>query len=254
MSAWRRLRGLVARPQPQFEPRWAAMLDAEFQHWGTLSPDERRRMERLIAEFLATNRFEAARGFELTEEVRVLIAAQASMLLLGLPIDEFPPIRSIIVHPSTVRLHGTHAVGNGLQSTSTRLLAGQASYKDSIVLSWAAAKRGANRPDGGQNVVYHEFAHLLDMLDGVTDGTPPLEDDDARRRWVEVCTTAYDAVRAEGSPVLRPYAGTNPAEFFAVATEVFFNRPHELCEHEPALYGELRSFYRQDPALRVRPG
>jgi Mlc titration factor MtfA (ptsG expression regulator) len=102
------------------------------------------------------------------------------------------------------------------------------------------------------NVVYHEFAHQLDMLDGITDGTPPLEDEAARRRWVEVCTAAYDSVRAEGSPVLRAYAGTNPAEFFAVATEAFFNRPSELSEHEPALYAELRSFYRQDPAERLR--
>jgi Mlc titration factor MtfA (ptsG expression regulator) len=100
--------------------------------------------------------------------------------------------------------------------------------------------------------VYHEFAHQLDMLDGLTDGTPPLGDEAARQRWVEVCTAAYDTVRAEGSPVLRRYAGTNPAEFFAVATEVFFNRPLELCEHEPALFAELRSFYRQDPAARLR--
>ena len=100
--------------------------------------------------------------------------------------------------------------------------------------------------------MYHEFAHQLDMLDGITDGTPPLGDDDAARaRWVEVCTAAYDMVRAEGSPVLRPYAGTNPAEFFAVATEVFFNRPLDLRTHEPALYAELQAFYRQDPAARA---
>ena len=92
------------------------------------------------------------------------------------------------------------------------------------------------------------------MLDGIVDGTPPLADDAARRRWVEVCTAAYDNVRAAGSPVLRPYAGTNPAEFFAVATEVFFNRPLDVCEHEPALYEELRQFYRQDPAARLRAG
>jgi len=254
MSMRQRLRDLFSRPELRFEPRWRELLAEGFEHWRALSPDETERMEHLITTVLATNRFEAARGFELTEEVRVLIAAQASMLLLGLPIDEYPPISSIIVHPSTVRLHGTHAVGSGLQSSGTRLLAGQATYKDSVVLSWAAAKRGAQRPQGGQNVVYHEFAHLLDMLDGVTDGTPPLEDDAARTRWVEVCTAAYDTVRAEGSPVLRPYAGTNPAEFFAVATEVFFNRPHELAEHEPALYAELRSFFRQDPAARIAPG
>ncbi len=251
MSLLDRLRGAFRRPAPTFDPSWRPLLAEQFEHWGTLSPAELERMEVLIAAFLATNRFEAARGFELTEEVRVLIAAQASMLLLGLRIDEFPPISSIIVHPSTVRLNGSRNIGQGVHSSGTQLLAGQATYKDAVVLSWAATKRGAKRPQGGQNVVYHEFAHLLDMLDGVTDGTPPLEDDDARVRWVEVCTRAYDTVRAEGSPVLRPYAGTNPAEFFAVATEVFFNRPHQLCEHEPELYAELRAFYGQDPAARI---
>jgi Mlc titration factor MtfA (ptsG expression regulator) len=183
----------------------------------------------------------------------VLIAAQASMLLLGLELDEYPTLTSVIVHPSTVRLRGEHGVGGGaVRSSSLQTLAGQAHYRGPVVLSWTAARRGARFPGGGQNVVYHEFAHQLDMLDGITDGTPPLgDDDDARRRWVEVCTAAYDAVRAAGSPVLRDYAGTNPAEFFAVATEVFFNRPVDLREHEPALYAELLGFYRQDPATRV---
>lgn len=207
-------------------------------------------METLVARFVHDNRWEAAQGFELTEDIKVMIAAQASMLLLGLELDEYPQLTSIIVHPSTVRLHGERSVGSGLRSSGTQTLAGQAHYQGPVVLSWSAAKRGARFPTHGQNVVYHEFAHQLDMLDGITDGTPPLGDVDAQQRWSEVCTTAYDTVRAEGSPVLRDYAGTNPAEFFAVATEVFFNRPVDLREHEPALYDELLSFYRQDPAAR----
>jgi len=214
-------------------------------------------MRLLVADFVHDTRWEAASGFDLTEPIRVVIAAQASMLLLGLGIDSYPDLTSVIVHPSTVRLRGTHATGGGTFSTSTQHLAGQAHYQGPVLLSWSAARRGARFPQGGQNVVYHEFAHRLDMLDGVTDGTPPLGDERdpdvraARQRWVDVCTAAYDTVRAEGSPVLRPYAGTNPAEFFAVATEVFFNRPTELCEHEPALYRELQAFYGQDPAARV---
>ncbi len=208
-------------------------------------------MESLVAAFFHDTRWEPANGFELSDEVRVMISAQASMLLLGLEIDEYPQLTSVIVHPSTVRLHGEHAVGGGLRRSGTQTLAGQAHYRGPVVLSWAAARRGARFPAGGQNVVYHEFAHQLDMLDGITDGTPPLGDDAARQHWVEVCTEAYDTVRAEGSPVLRPYAGTNPAEFFAVATEVFFNRPLELGEHEPALYEALQAFYCQDPAARA---
>jgi hypothetical protein len=245
-----RLRRLLVRPDPEFDPRWDELLAAEFQHWRALTTDERERMEWLLSGFVDGWRWEAAKDFDLTEDVKVLIAAQAAMLLLGLEINEFPYLSSVIVHPSTVRLSGHYAMGGGLMSSSPRTLLGQAQYRGPVVLSWSAAKSGARRPERGQNVVYHEFAHRLDMLDGVTDGTPPLDDEADRRRWVEVCTTAYDAVRAQGSPVLRPYAGTNPAEFFAVATEVFFNRPHDLCEHEPALYQELRGFYKQDPAAR----
>jgi Mlc titration factor MtfA (ptsG expression regulator) len=249
-----RLRRLLAGAEPVFEDRWRDLLTREFEHWSTLTDDEAERMERLVASFVRGWRWEAAKDFDLTEEVKVLIAAQAAMLLLGLEIDEFPHLSSVIVHPSTVRLTGHHATGGGLMSSSPRTLLGQAQYRGPVVLSWSAARSGARRPERGQNVVYHEFAHRLDMLDGVTDGTPPLENDADRQRWVEVCTTAYDTVRAEGSPVLRPYAGTNPAEFFAVATEVFFNRPHDLCEHEPALYHELHGFYHQDPAARPSPG
>jgi Mlc titration factor MtfA (ptsG expression regulator) len=235
----------------QFDESWRPVLESGFGHWSLLQPAELQRMESLVARFVGTTRWEAANGFELTDDIKVLIAAQASMLLLGLDLDGYDDVTSIIVHPSTVRLRGTHPTGGGTYSSTPRVIAGQAHYRGPVLLSWAAARHGARYPGSGHNVVYHEFAHRLDMLDGVTDGTPPLGDDAARRRWVDVCTTAYDAVRAEGSPVLRQYAGTNPAEFFAVATEVFFNQPHELREYEPALYGEQRSFYQQDPAARV---
>lgn len=209
------------------------------------------RMEALVTAFFHDTTWEAARGFEVTDDMKVLIAAQASMLLLGLEIDEYPQLTSVIVHPSTVRLHGEYSTGGGVRASGVQTLAGQAHYRGPVVLSWSAARHGARFPASGQNVVYHEFAHQLDMLDGITDGTPPLGDEATRDRWVEVCTAAYDTVRAKGSPVLRPYAGTNPAEFFAVATEVFFNLPLDMRGHEPALYRELRGFYRQDPAERA---
>ncbi len=252
MTVLSRLRRLLAPAPAEFDESWRPILAGSFQHWTMLTPAETARMESLVAHFFHDMRWEASNGFVLTEPIKVLISAQASMLLLGLDLDEYGQVTSVIVHPSTVHLRGHHPTGGGVFSSAPRRLAGQAQYRGPVVLSWAAARRGARFPDHGENVVYHEFAHQLDMLDGVTDGTPPLGDEDARRRWVEVCTTAYDAVRAVGSPVLRPYAGTNPAEFFAVATEVFFNRPVELCEHEPALYGELRAFFGQDPAARWR--
>ncbi len=249
MLGW--LRQLFDTTPPEFDEEWRPALVAGFQHWSLLDQAELERMEALVARFMVTIDWEAANGFELTEQIKVLIAAQASMLLLGLDLDGYDDVTSVIVHPANVRLRGSRPSGGGTFSSSPIVIAGQAHYQGPVLLSWAAARRGAKFPEHGQNVVYHEFAHRLDMLDGVTDGTPPLADAAAMARWTKVCTAAYDEVRAQGSPVLRPYAGTNPAEFFAVATEVFFNQPHELCEHEPALYGELLSFYRQDPAVRI---
>lgn len=246
-----RFRRRWAAPEPEFDDRWDELLTREFEHWRTLSADELERMRMLVAHFVDDTHWEAAQGFTLTEEIRVLIAAQASMLLLGLELDEFPLVSSVIVHPSTVVQRGEHVTSGGLRSSSPQMLLGQAHYRGPVLLSWSATRRGAKFPQRGENVVYHEFAHQLDMIDGITDGTPPLDDEAARERWVEVCTKAYDAVRADRSEVLRPYAGTNPAEFFAVATEVFFNRPDALRTHEPALYTELAAFYQQDPAERL---
>jgi Mlc titration factor MtfA (ptsG expression regulator) len=119
------------------------------------------------------------------------------------------------------------------------------------MVTWSSARREAANPRLGRDVVLHEFVHKLDMRDGVSDGTPLIEDEALRERWIEVCTTEYENVRA-GRSVLRPYAGTNAAEFFAVASETFFTVPLDVESLEPELYDVLRAFYGQDPAARVR--
>jgi Mlc titration factor MtfA (ptsG expression regulator) len=120
-----------------------------------------------------------------------------------------------------------------------------------VLLAWDQARDAARHPGRGQNVVYHEFAHKLDMLDDVLDGTPPLGRGGDLARWVEVCTEAYRALQAGiERPPLQPYGATNPAEFFAVATEAFFDVPVALQRHEPRLYEVLRDFYDQDPMSR----
>ncbi|MFK7917656.1 MAG: zinc-dependent peptidase [Ilumatobacter sp.] len=245
------VRRLFSRPQPEFDLAWEPVLRNGFAHWATLNDAEQHRMRMLIARFIAENDWEAAQGMEIDDEVRVLIAGQACLLLLGLDIDEFFDVTSVIVHRSTVRLRGTHRSAAGTMSDGVQHLAGQATPQGPVVLSWAAVRRGGLRPEHGQNVVYHEFAHRLDMLDGLTDGTPPLGSDEAAARWARVCTPAFERVQ-QGESVLRQYAATNIAEFFAVATEMFLNRPFDLVEHEPDLYGELVAFYGQDPAQRSR--
>ncbi len=172
------------------------------------------------------------------------------MLLLGLDLDEYIDVSSVIVHASTMRVNTSRPTGGGVWSTGTQHVAGQAHPRGPVMLSWSAARHGAKAPERGLNVVYHEFAHRLDMMDGVTDGTPPLGDEAAQSRWHDVCTAAFARVN-DGASILRGYAGTNPAEFFAVATELFFNRPFDVYTHEHELYVELRSFYGQDPAARL---
>jgi MtfA peptidase len=218
-----------------------------------LRPDERDRLVTLVEQFVRDTRWEAARGFTLTDEMRLTIATHACRLLLGLDLDGFADVTTVIVHPSTVVLRGPRGLGaGGLVAAGPYPVHGQAHYRGPVVLSWAAVRSSVAFPDRGTDVVAHEFAHQLDMLDGTIDGTPPLDDPDARQRWIDICTRVYEELRAgRGSQVLRPYAGTNPGEFFAVATEVFFCRPAELALAEPDLYRELVAFYGQDPATRA---
>lgn len=241
-----------SRSAPAFDPGWEALLHDRFDEWPRLSDGERDRMRDLIAAFMAATNWEASRDFAVTDEMAVLIAAQACLLLLGLDLDAYPHRPTVIVHPSTVVLHGRRGVGVGrVEADGPQRIDGQANFRGPVVVSWRAVDAGLRWPERGTNVVYHEFAHVLDMLDGTVDGTPPLDDAAARARWIEVCTTAYEHVRDGDEPsVLRSYAGVNPGEFFAVATEVFFTQPVALRDEEPDLYRELVGFYRQDPASR----
>ena len=248
VSWWRR--GLRASDLEAFERAWPAVA-ARVPQWHVLTGDERERLHALARRFVSRTRFEAARGFLLRPEHCATVAAHASLLLLGLPDDDFVDARTVILHRSTVVLHGRRPAGGGLEANGPFPILGQAHYRGPVLLSWSAVVAGT-RPGAGSNVVLHEFAHQLDMIDGTVDGTPPLDDPEARARWIEVCTAAYDVVRARrDESVLRPYAGTNPGEFFAVATEVYFTRPVELRAQEPALYAELDGYYGLDLAARA---
>jgi Mlc titration factor MtfA (ptsG expression regulator) len=134
-------------------------------------------------------------------------------------------------------------------------LLGLAEFDGPIIIAWDEVRRNARHPEHGHNVVYHEFAHKLDMLDGVIDGRPPLGRGDAVARWAAVCNEEYEKVRAGlGGHLIDDYAATDPAEFFAVVTEVFFDIPVGMEAEKPELYDVLRDFYQQDPAARARKG
>ena len=236
----------------EFADEWRVMLASKWKMWTLLNHDEQLRLEDLTVRFVASKRWEAANGFELTESMQVLIAAQACLLVLELEGDPYRGVGTILVHPTTVVLEGQRSTGTaGLVSSDPYPILGQAQFGGPTVLAWDTVSYEARHPARGQNVVYHEFAHKLDMIDGVLDGTPPLVEPQARARWVEVCTREFRALqRGNATGVLRDYGGENPGEFFAVATETFFSRPVAMRAVQPDLYGVLDGFYRQDPAAR----
>ncbi|MCW2776853.1 MAG: hypothetical protein JWN17_578 [Frankiales bacterium] len=233
-----------------------ALVAEHLAVWRQLDDDERQRLLELTDALLSHKQWEAARGFALDDTVRVVVAAQAALLVLGLGVDHYRLVSGIVVHPSTLETAGVRA-GPSLGTVTADHLAVVGLAQDGrgpLVVAWDEALAGAHRLQRGHNVVLHEFAHKLDMLDGVIDGTPVL-DADARATWTAVCTEVYrDLVAGVPRPPLRDYAATNPGEFFAVATEVFFEQAAELAAYEPALYHVLQGFYRQDPAERdARP-
>ncbi|QXC61904.1 zinc-dependent peptidase [Aquihabitans sp. G128] len=233
---------------------WEQIVERAVAHWAYLDDDERDALAGHIEALVTTKRWEAANGFELTDEIRTVISAQAGLLILGLDLDHYADVGAIIVHPSTMRFRRTSqgSIAGTVVDGDVDLL-GEASYQGPVVIAWDSARHSARHPERGHDVVLHEFAHKLDMLDHVVDGTPPLPDAAARQRWVDVCSHELHLLRTgQGGPLLDPYGAADPAEFFAVATEVFFNRPVDVQAHKPELYAVLGAFYRQDPAERVR--
>lgn len=248
----RRHRARRAYLEAGFRPDWRDLLDRDMGHWRGLSPPQQTRLERLALALMADIAWEAARGFEVSDEIRLLVSAQAAVLGLGLADDAFRNVRDVLVHPTTVVLGGPHSQVAGLVSDDPVPVLGEAVFDGPLVLAWDAVLDDARHPGRGQNVVFHEFAHELDMLDGAADGIPPFPTAAERARFDAATAPAYEAVVAgEGGRSLRPYGGVNRAEFFAVATEAFFDVPGRLRLEHPDLYEALGGFYRQDPAERV---
>jgi Mlc titration factor MtfA (ptsG expression regulator) len=243
----RRRRRILAEPFPAV---WERYLEDNVRFYGRLDADQRHRLRELIQVFVAEKTWEGCGGLELTEEIQVTIAAQACLLVLGRSDRMYDDVQSILVYPSTVvappRRLGTFEQPRAPVSHGTTLL-GEAWLGGPVVLAWDSVL-AAGREEIHGNVVFHELAHKLDMATGTVDGTPPLESRAERRRWADVCTAAYLQHRMfvdRGWPTLMDeYGATNEAEFFAVATEMYFRTPGELAHEHPALYRLLRDFYR----------
>ena len=252
----RRRRQNRIRSRP-FPAGWRDILQRRYTLYSRLPAADRRELEGWIRVFLAEKRFEGCGGQEITDEVRVLVAAQACLLLLHRATDCYPRLRSILVYPSSYLAKTQRQRPDGTVAEWHQPRGGESWHHGAVVLAWDGAFAGAVESDKDRNLVLHEFAHQLDEEDGVADGAPLLEGATFSgtlrryRAWARVLSKEFQMLRraaeAGQETVLDTYGAQNPAEFFAVATECFFERPKRLQERHPALYAELKEFYRQDP-------
>ena len=245
----RRRKRLRSRPFPR---KWLTLIQQHVVFFNRLSAADRTELLGHIQVFLAEKRFEGCGGFAITDEVRVTIAAQACLLLLHRRTDYFPKLLTILVYPLTYMADEKRQVGDHLWEEGTVSRLGETGRQmGSLVLSWGAVKHGAADPSDGKNVVLHEFAHQLDFENDATDGVPGLETREQQLAWSAVMRSEFASLRAadaSGVPtLLDTYGATDPAEFFAVSVEAFFEQPRALRAHHPKLYAELQTYFQQDP-------
>jgi len=223
-------------------------------HYRHLSPGEQARLRDELRVFVAEKNWEGCGGLQVTEEMKVTIAAQACLMTLGLDGEPFRDVLSVLIYPAgySVPQERWHS-GWSIAGESARL--GESWYRGPVILSWAEIEDDSRHPGYGNNLIWHEFAHQIDMLDRSTNGTPPLETREARRQWHDVMTSEFEQLKSDAragrSTVLDTYGAESEAEFFAVATECFFDAPAELRSEHPRLYELLSGYYRQDPAARI---
>ena len=245
---WRAWRREQLRAEP-FPAAWRQILRRRVPAVARLPSDLQRRLKRQIQVFIAEKPFIGCQGQRINDEVRVTIAAQACLLLLGdAQPDCYPRLRQILVYPEAFVVQRERALGGGVVQDQRHALSGESWSQGQIVLAWSEVLGGAADPADGRNVVLHEFAHQIDQDSGSADGQPWRASAAQRRRWAAVMGDALEQLRATPSALLDAYGASDPAEFFAVATEVFFERPHELAAEAPAVYRELSDLYGMHPA------
>ena len=250
-----RRRKLLDAPFPE---EWLAIIERNVPIYSRLPEADQAELRGDVAVFIDEKIFEGCGGLEMTDEIRVTIAAQACLLLLHRETDYYPDLRTILVYPSTYVAPITEHGDAGLITEGESARLGEAWTHGAVVLSWDAVRRGAADFHDGQNVVLHEFAHKLDQESGDANGAPPLEHTSMYVAWARVLGAAYAELQRESRlghrDVLDAYGATNPAEFFAVATEAFFEKPAQLKRKHPELYEELALYYQQDPERYVDRG
>jgi Mlc titration factor MtfA (ptsG expression regulator) len=242
---WRRQR--VLRQSALDVETWRRVA-GKFSFIRRLKPDEQERLRQLVVLFLSEKRIHGAGGLELTDEMRTGIAIQACILILNLDLDYYAGWVEIIVYPDEFVPERQYTDDAGVVHVTHEPLAGEAWLQGPLILSYADVARSG---EDGINVIIHEFAHKLDMLNGSPNGYPPLHKNMSREVWASAFEQAYKdfcgRVERREDSLIDPYAAEDPGEFFAVLSEVFFETPEVVKQEYPKVYEQLCLFYRQDP-------
>src|SRR4028119_1128518 len=248
----RRRNRLKHRP---FPPLWNAVIENNLPIYLQFSPNERRQLQGHIQVLLAEKQFIGCGGLQVTEEIKLIVAAVSCLLLLNERGKYFPKLRSILIYPSAYLANETSAIGGYVVEEKRVARLGESWTNDQLVLSWEQVKQDTYNWRDGRNVVLHEFAHQLDQEDGKAEGVPILLRNSDYPLWAQVMAAEYQQlcndVEEGVKTVMDSYGATNPAEFFAVATETFFEKPQQLLKKHPALYEQLQHYYQLDPVQWV---
>lgn len=244
-----RRRRVQARP---FPASWPDIVSRNARFRARLDPELQRKLDQAIQVLVHEKNWEGCGGLSLGDEHRVTIAAHAARLTLGFDGDFFDDLRSVLIYPSAYEAPSRDILGPGVVVEGLSGRVGEAWNRGPVILAWSDVLHSTRQPHMGRNVVLHEFAHILDLRNGrVADGIPVIESFDEANEWLDVTKLDYqrlcDDCRHRRSSVMDCYGTTNEAEFFAVATEAFFESPRKMVSEWPDLFRILRRFYRQNP-------
>lgn len=243
-----RLNRVLAQPLP---PAFRAILQRNIPVYAAMSGELQHQLDKLVQQFLFQKKFVGCAGLEVDDEMRLTIAGQACLLLLNRPTRVYPDLQTVLVYPSMFMVPRKNVDEAGVVTEEPQHLLGESWGDGRVILSWDHVQRGAADWTDGQNVVLHEFAHQLDSESGSNNGAPYLGSETNYRSWSEVLSRDFANLRTDAmyrqESVMDHYGATSPAEFFAVATETFFEKPWQMFERHPALFSELFKYYRVDP-------
>jgi MtfA peptidase len=244
--------------QAETNPNWPLILSKNLSIYNKLPEDLKNELHALMRVFIAEKNFEGCGGLKLTEEMKIIISAEACVLMLNRKPSFYPKLISILVYPHSYFAKDANHLGYGHYVINESLRMGESWGRGIVVLAWDHVKNGAMNVDNGHNVVFHEFAHQLDEEgESGANGVPLLSKGSSYRTWAKVFSTEFEHLKKEvydeynsrgkGDPVIDDYGATNPAEFFAVVTEAFFDRSAKLQKKHPRLYNELKEYYKLNP-------